>query len=110
MDTQKLTLDLLATGLTQQELADLLNCSQSTINAFSKGNRGVRPSYPIGKKLGELHAARCPITPTRPVRQGTKHRSTDPAPPPGRRGRQVASPRHVLDTVPDKPITVATKK
>lgn len=40
----------------------------------------------------------------------SKHRATDPKPPPGHRGRQVASPRHVLDTVPDKPITVAIKK
>lgn len=64
MDTQKITSDLLGTGLTEQELADLVPCSQPTINAFKRGDRGKRPSMNIGMRLLELHKERCPV-PTR---------------------------------------------
>lgn len=76
MDTQNRTLALLATGLTQQELADLIPCSQSTINAFSKGHRGNRPSYLIGKRLDELYAERCP-----PKRRARTSRKPPTVPP-----------------------------
>ncbi|MYM34900.1 helix-turn-helix domain-containing protein [Duganella sp. FT94W] len=51
--------ELRATGLTQQALADLVPCSQSTINAYENGNRATRPSFSIVSKLLELHAERC---------------------------------------------------
>jgi hypothetical protein len=59
MDFQKITSDLLGTGLTEQQLADLVPCSQPTINAFRHGKRGARPSMVIGSRLLELHKQRC---------------------------------------------------
>jgi len=59
MDTQKITSDLLASGLTQQELAGLVPCGQSTIAAYLAGTRGSRPSKQIGDRLEQLHAERC---------------------------------------------------
>lgn len=59
MDTKKITADLIGTGLTQQELADLVPCSQSAICSLLSGKRGTRPSYAIAKRLDELHAERC---------------------------------------------------
>ncbi len=84
MDTQKITQDLLATNLTQQELADLVPCSQSLINAFLNGTRGSRVTKTIGDRLEELHAERCkpPIA----------RRASDPEPTPARQGRQPALP------------------
>jgi predicted transcriptional regulator len=58
MDTKTKVTELLATGLTQQELADLVPCSQAAINAYLSGKRGSRPSYPIGRRLDELHGER----------------------------------------------------
>lgn len=59
MDIQKITCELLATGLTQQQLADKVPCSQSTVNAFAHGNRGSRPTLRIGMRFIELHAELC---------------------------------------------------
>lgn len=59
MDTQKTVTDLLATGLTQQALAKLADCSQSLISALSTGKRGQRPSKSIGDRLEALHRKRC---------------------------------------------------
>ncbi|WP_147328297.1 hypothetical protein [Duganella sp. BJB475] len=59
MDIQKITSELLASGLTQQELADQVPCSQGLINAYAQGNRGKRPTMAIGNRLIELHASRC---------------------------------------------------
>lgn len=61
MDTQKITSEILKTGLTEKELADLVPCSQSTINAFRNGKRGQRPSLAIGVRLLELHKQRCAL-------------------------------------------------
>lgn len=58
MDMQKITSELIDTGLTQQELAVLVPCSQSTISAFLNGNRGSRPSLVIGHRLLQLHQER----------------------------------------------------
>lgn len=58
MDTKTIVSELLATGLTQQELANLVPCSQAAINAYLSGKRGARPSYPIGRRLDELHTER----------------------------------------------------
>ena len=60
MDTQKITSDLIKSGLTQQQLADLVPCGQSTIAAYLAGTRGSRPSKLIGDRLEALHAERCP--------------------------------------------------
>ena len=59
MDTQKITSDLIKSGLTQQQLADLVPCGQSTIAAYLAGTRGTRPSKAIGDRLEQLHAERC---------------------------------------------------
>jgi predicted transcriptional regulator len=59
MDTQKITSDLIKSGLTQQQLADLVPCGQSTIAAYLAGTRGARPSKQIGDRLEQLHAERC---------------------------------------------------
>jgi predicted transcriptional regulator len=59
MDTQKITSDLIKSGLTQQQLADLVPCGQSTIAAYLAGTRGARPSKAIGDRLEQLHAERC---------------------------------------------------
>jgi predicted transcriptional regulator len=58
MDIQKITADLIATGLTQEALAALVKCSQPTISHFLKGSRGSRPSLLIGNRLLELHHER----------------------------------------------------
>ena len=59
MDTKKITSDLIESGLTQQQLADLVPCGQSTIAAYLSGTRGARPSKQIGDRLEQLHAERC---------------------------------------------------
>jgi transcriptional regulator with XRE-family HTH domain len=74
MDTQKITSDLLKSGLTQQELADLVPCGQSTIAAYLAGTRGSRPSKFIGDRLEELHAERCAGA----IGDPPKRRATDP--------------------------------
>lgn len=58
MDFQKITSELLEAGLTERQLADLVPCSQPTINAFRHGKRGARPSMLIGSRLLELHKER----------------------------------------------------
>lgn len=59
MDTQKLATELLATGLTQSQLAELVPCSQSLIAALVSGARGKQTSFVIASRLQKLHAARC---------------------------------------------------
>ena len=70
MDTKKITEELLATGLTQQALADKVPCSQSAINAFSRGNRGRRPTLTIGLRLLELHKELCGKAAAEPAPNG----------------------------------------
>lgn len=62
MDMKTKVSRILETGLTQQQLADLVPCSQSTINAFSKGKRGMRPSMEIGIRINAIHAQLCGIS------------------------------------------------
>ena len=59
MNWKKITLDLLGTGLTQTQLAELVDCSQNMISDLSLGKKGERLSYKIGKKLTDLHQQRC---------------------------------------------------
>jgi hypothetical protein len=61
MDIKKVTLEILSTGLTEQQLAHLIPCSQSLINAFKSGKRGKRTSLVIGERLRAIHAERCPV-------------------------------------------------
>lgn len=59
-DMQKIVSELIDTGITQQELADMANCAQSTIGSYLRGTRGgIRPSYDIAKKLLDLHKKKC---------------------------------------------------
>jgi len=67
MDTKKITSELLATGLTQQQLAALVPCGQSTIAAFMNGTRGSNPTFAIATRLLELHAERCGAKRTPPA-------------------------------------------
>lgn len=69
MDTKKITSELLASGLTQKELANLVPCGQSTIAAYLSGARGHRLSKEIGDKLEALHLERCSVK--RPRRAAT---------------------------------------
>lgn len=62
MDTKLIVSDLLATDLSQQQLADLIPCSQSLIAAYANGHRGKRPTMLIGNRLIELHKQRCKKT------------------------------------------------
>jgi len=67
MDTKKLTSDLIETGLTQQELANLLLCSQSTIAAYLNGTRGTNLTKAIGDRLEHLHEQLCGVANTGPA-------------------------------------------
>lgn len=54
MDWKKLTQDLIASGLTQVEIANRVGCSQPTIAQLASGaQRDVRWTY--GEKLRSLH-------------------------------------------------------
>jgi len=59
MDTQKTVSELLESGLTQQELANLVPCGQSTINAYRLGKRGKNITKAIADRLLYLHKRRC---------------------------------------------------
>jgi transcriptional regulator with XRE-family HTH domain len=93
MDTKKITNEMLATGITQQELADRVPCSQSTINAFASGKRGSRPTLVIGLRLLELHAEICGPKDSLPQNRVVGHA-----------GRQPPKPHNILDTVPDSAV------
>lgn len=69
MDTKKITSELLASGLTQQELADKAGCSQSLISALVRGERGARLSFEIGSSLLNLHKRRCSKRKIEPIKQ-----------------------------------------
>jgi transcriptional regulator with XRE-family HTH domain len=55
MDIQNLVIELKAKGLTQQQIATAVPCSQSTISDIENGVIGqVRPSYNLVTGLQEL--------------------------------------------------------
>ncbi|KVE27756.1 hypothetical protein WI93_12035 [Burkholderia vietnamiensis] len=58
MDIQKAVSDLLASGLTQSQLAGLIPCSQSLVSSLLTGSRGARVSYAIASRIMALHATR----------------------------------------------------
>jgi transcriptional regulator with XRE-family HTH domain len=55
----QLVLDMLATGITQQQLADMVPCGQGTISKYALGLRGERPTMEIGNRLIALHKKLC---------------------------------------------------
>jgi predicted transcriptional regulator len=59
MNPQSTVADILASGLTQTQLAGLIPCSQSQISSLLTGTRGTRISKRIGDRLEEIHAERC---------------------------------------------------
>lgn len=97
MDTKKITSDLLSSGLTQQQLASLVPCSQSTIAAFVSGTRGSNPTYVIATRLLALHAERCGVA-------ATAARDL------GHAGRQPPSTANIFDTVPSNAVIVVAGK
>ncbi|WP_374727712.1 helix-turn-helix domain-containing protein [Herbaspirillum frisingense] len=59
MDTKHIVREILQSGLTQQQLAEMVPCGQSTISAYLKGARGIRPSMQIGMRLAAIFEQRC---------------------------------------------------
>lgn len=59
MNPQTTVAEILATGLTQSQLAKLVPCSQSQVSAFLRGARGHRISKNLGDRLEQIHAERC---------------------------------------------------
>lgn len=56
MDWKKLIAELVARGVTQQQIAALCGIVQSTVSAIGSGKTRY-PSFEIGQKLIELHGA-----------------------------------------------------
>lgn len=50
--------ELLGTGLTQKQLADLLGVTQGLISAIFRGAHGSRPSYEMMQKVLTLYSER----------------------------------------------------
>ena len=57
-NTQKITQEILATGMTQAELAKEVGCTQGLISAYVLGNRGKTPKYTTYARLLEIYAER----------------------------------------------------
>lgn len=55
---EKIT-DLLGSGLSQRELAELVGTSQPHICDLRTGKRGKRIGYDLGKRIEQLHLRRC---------------------------------------------------
>ena len=55
MTAQQKIVEILDSGLTQQQVAGLIGCSQSLISALKKGRRGAHISKEIGDSLDRLH-------------------------------------------------------
>ena len=47
-------------NMTQQEIADVVDCSQNYISDLKTGKRGKRISYLIAESLKKLHAEKVP--------------------------------------------------
>lgn len=54
--------DLRASGLTQSEIARLTDAPQNNISRLARGET-LDPAYTQGKRIVDLHAARCPHNP-----------------------------------------------
>jgi hypothetical protein len=65
--TYQITVDeILATGLTQAQLASIVPCSQTAISSLRTGLRGKRISKFLGDRLDQIHKERC--TPPKKVK------------------------------------------
>lgn len=62
MNPQTTVAEILATGLTQQQLADIVPCSQAAVSSLLTGHRGNRISKHIGDRLEAIHLERCAKT------------------------------------------------
>lgn len=60
MNPQTTVAEILATGLTQMQLASLVPCSQAAVSSLLTGVRGNRISKQIGDRLEAIHSERCP--------------------------------------------------
>ena len=58
---------LIAKGLTEKQIADLIGCSQPSVNRIRKGKQS--PGYDVGAKLVELRDAP-PLQVAEPVQGG----------------------------------------
>lgn len=57
MDFKSLIEELVATGMTQVEIANECGCSQPAISDLLRGE-STQPRYAVGKALVDLHAQR----------------------------------------------------
>lgn len=57
MDWKTIIKDLKDRGLTQEEIANKVGCSQNYISDLYNGKRGQALSYSIGQKLVQLHGS-----------------------------------------------------
>jgi len=55
MNWQQMVKDLLESGLTQTQLADKLDCSQSMVSDLASGERGSRLSWELGNAIIREH-------------------------------------------------------
>lgn len=56
MNWQQMVKDLLESGLTQTQLADKLDCSQSMVSDLASGERGSRLSWELGNAIIREHS------------------------------------------------------
>jgi transcriptional regulator with XRE-family HTH domain len=55
MNWKTIIQDLKDRGLTQEEIANRVGCSQNYVSDLYKGKRGQGLSYSLGQKLVDLH-------------------------------------------------------
>jgi transcriptional regulator with XRE-family HTH domain len=55
MDWKKLIAELIASGMTQVEIASRCGCKQTTVSELMRGVT-TEPRYALGEKLRKLHA------------------------------------------------------
>lgn len=55
MNWQQMVKDLLESGFTQVQLAEKLDCPQSTVSDLFTGKRGIRPSWDLGNAIIQAH-------------------------------------------------------
>lgn len=58
MNWPNLISELMASGMTQAQIADAVNTGQSHISGLLLGNRKI-PNWQLGDRLLRLHAERC---------------------------------------------------
>lgn len=101
MEPKNHVAEILDTGLTQAQLAEMVPCSQSLISSLLTGARGSNISKRIGDRLEAIHAELC----SKPA----PRRATDPDPPPGRAGRNLPSAKNIMSAAIDQPVVYERK-